>query len=196
LNDDLKWLGCCHQIAILKADKMKEQANQLKDSGFVRYLLSPVIVGFVVLLGQSYIAPKVAREVKREESILEQRYKACENAVNILQRRLASVTMTGKDIPEWYIPPEKTPPTQVETNVVYNLLVIYGKSDEIAEQFYKAAIGEKKIDPQDIVKFISAVRKELGVDEKGFTGQFKYIFIRQGGEDGQKDGEPKDEQKQ
>lgn len=172
---------------------MKEQAdnvqkaNQLKDSGWVKYLLSPAIVGLVVLLGQSYIAPKVARDVKIEESILEQRYKACENAVNILQRRLAFVKMKGKEVPEWYIPPEKAQPTQVETNVAYTLLAIYGKSNEIAEQFYKAAIGKKKIDPNDIVKFISAVRKELVVDEKGFTGEFKYIFIRQADEGGTED---------
>lgn len=49
---------------------MKEQDNSVKDSGWLRYLLSPVIVGFVVLFGQSWIAPKVAREVKMEESIL------------------------------------------------------------------------------------------------------------------------------
>lgn len=105
--------------------------------------------------------------------------------------------MTGKEIPEWYIPPEKTPPTQVETNVAYTLLAIYGKSDAIAEQFYKAAVGEKKIDPTDIVKFISVVRKELGVDEKGFTGdKFHYIFIKTVGEGGQKDEEIKTDQKQ
>lgn len=157
---------------------MKEQANQLKDSGLVRYLLSPVIVGFLVLLGQSYIAPKVARGVKTEESILEQRYKVCESAVNILQRRLASVKITGKPIPEWYIPPEKTPPTQVEMNTAYTLLVIYGKGNEIAEQFF-AATGPGKTDPADIVKFVSAVRKELGVDKRGFTGdEFHYRLIR------------------
>ena len=172
-----------------------QKANQLKDSGWLRYLLGPVIVGFVVLLGQAYIAPKVARKVKREESILEQRYKACESAVNILQRYLASVQITGKPIPLWYVPPEKSP-TQLEMNVAYTLLTIYGKSQTIAEEFF-AATGPGKTDPADIVKFVSAVRRELGVDKKGFTGdEFHYRLLRPVGKNGQKDKEPKDEQKQ
>jgi len=127
---------------------------------------------------------------------LEQRYKACENAVNILQRRLASATITGKSVPEWYIPPEKTPPTQLEMNVAYTLLVIYSKSQTIAEEFF-AATGPGKTDPADIVKFVSAVRKELGVDEKGFAGdEFHYRLLRPVGENGQKHKEPKDEQNQ
>ena len=176
---------------------MKEQANTtVKDSGWLRYLLSPVIVGFVVLLGQSYIAPKVAREVKKEESILEQRYKAYESAVNILQRHLASVTLAEEIVPEWYEPPEKHPPTQVEMNTAYTLLAIYGKSNEIAEQFY-AVSGATQTKSSDIFKFISAVRKELGVDEKGYTGnKMHYILNRPIDKNGQKVKETSDEQKQ
>lgn len=167
----------------------------MKDSGWFRNLLGPVIVGIIVLLGQSFIAPKVAREVKREESILEKRYKACESAVDILQRRLASATITGKVVPEWYIPPEKNPPTQLEMNVAYTLLVIYGKSQTIAKEFF-VATGPGKTDPADIVKFVSAVRKELGVDKKGFTGdEFCYRLLRPVGENEQKDKELKDAQK-
>jgi hypothetical protein len=136
-----------------------------------------IIVGLINLVVQVHLTPKIARGVKIEESILEQRYKACKSAVDILQRLLATVKITGKPIPEWYIPPEKTPPTQVERNTAYTLLAIYGKTDAIAEQFY-AVSGAKKTDPADIVKFFSAVRKELEVDEKGFTGTFHYILTR------------------
>ena len=177
---------------ILKGNKMKEQAN--KHSGWLTHLLGPVIVGIVVLLGQSYIAPKVAREVKREESILEQRYKACESAVNLLQRRLAYVEITGKSVPEWYIPPEKNPPTQLEINVAYTLLTIYCKSRTIADEFF-AATGPKKINPADIVKFVSAVRKEL-VAKGSTVDKIQYRFLPPLGENGQKDEEAKDEQKQ
>jgi hypothetical protein len=174
-----------------------QEANQSKISVLAQYFLSPLIVGVVILLGQSFIAPWTAKQVKIEESILEQRTKAYNSAVNIMHRLLASTKMTGKGVPEGYIPPEKIPPTQVETNVAYNLLAIYGKNDAIAKQFYMAAVGEKNIDQKDIVKFISAVRKELEVDEKGFTGnEFKYIFIPQVGEGGQKNGEIKADQKQ
>ncbi len=176
---------------------MKEQTNiTVKDSSWLKYLFSPVIVGLVVLLGQSYISPKVAREVKKEESILEQRYKACESAVNILQRRLASVEITGTSVPEWYEPPEKNPPTQLEINTVYTLLKIYGQSQTIAEEFF-AATGPGKTDPEDIVKFVSAVRKEFGVDKKGFTGdKFQYRMLRPVGENEKKDEKAKDKQSQ
>ena len=50
----------------------------MKDSGWLGWLRYPVIVGFIVVLAQAYIAPKVAREVKREELILEQRLKVYE----------------------------------------------------------------------------------------------------------------------
>jgi len=172
----------------VKGDEMKEQANTtVKDSSWLRYLLSPVIVGFVVLLGQSYIAPKVAREVKREESILEQRYKVCESAVNILQRRLVSVEITGTLAPEWYKPPEKNPPTQLEINTIYTLLKIYGQSHTIAEEFF-AATGPGKTDLEDIAKFVSAVRKDLGVDKKGFIdNKFRYRMLPPVGENEKKD---------
>lgn len=167
------------------------QETKSKDSSWIWSLVSAIIVGFLTLLGQIIISPIVARSVKTEESILEQRYKAYDNAVNILQRRLASVPMTGKSVPEWYIPPEATPPTQVETNVAYTQLAIYGKSNTIAEQFYLAAVGDNKIEPADIFKFVSAARKELEVDEKGFTGIFHYIFIRPDRDNEQKDKQTK-----
>lgn len=185
---------------------MKEQAiNQSNDSGwFKSSLLSPaivgLIVGIIVLLGQGYLAPYVARGVKREESILEQKYKAYENAISIMHRYLASVDFKGETIPEWYMPPEKTRPTQVETNVAYALLAIYSKSNIIAEQFYntfgsQTIKGEPStVNSGNILKFVSAARKELGVDKKGFTGgKYHYIMPRPIGENGQKDKEPKDD---
>ncbi len=149
--------------------------------GLFGYLVGPLIVGFLMLLGQAALQPWVAEGVRRKESILEQRYKACESAVNILQRRLASIKITGKLVPEWYtVPSEKNSPSQVEVNTMYNLLLIYCESSATAEEFYRAAVGEGgRIIPTDIPKFISAVRKELGVDKKGLANSsYHYIFIR------------------
>lgn len=168
----------------------------MKDSGWLRALFGPVIVGLVILLGQSYVQPMVAGKVKKEESIMEQRHKACENAVDILQRHLASAKITGRPVPKWYKPPLKTPPTQLEINVTYTLLTIYSKSPTIAQEFFTAT-GPNKTNPADIVKFVSAVRKELGVDKKGFTGdEFHYRILRPVGENGQKDKEPKNDPNQ
>lgn len=181
----------------VKGDEMKEQANTtVKDSGWLRYLLSPVIVGFIVLLGQSYIAPKVAREVKREESILEQRYKACESAINILQRRLASIRFSGEDVPKDYIPPEKKPPTQVEWNTAYTMLVIYGDSNDISEKFF-AASAPGKTTPKDIKDFIYAVRHEIGLCKKDINGpSLHYIIIQPKDNNDPNDIKASDESKQ
>ena len=156
----------------------QNKAKSPQPEGWAKVLFGPLIVGVVVLIGQILVNPEVAKRVRIQESITQKRYEVCENAVNLLQRRLASVQMTGRPIPEWYVPPEKNPPTQVEMNVTYTLLTIYGKSDELAKQFY-AATGPGKTKPSDIVKFVSAVRKELGVDEDGFTGdEFHYRILR------------------
>jgi hypothetical protein len=109
---------------------MKDKADHVRrdtaprSTGWLQYVVGPMIVGIIVLAGQGIIAPIVAKGVKTEESILDQRYKAYENAVNILQRHLAAVQMTGKKVPGWYVPAEKTKPSQVETNVAYTLLAI------------------------------------------------------------------------
>ena len=145
------------------------------------HLVGPLLVGAVVIFGQAYLQPWVAEGVKTKESILEQRYKAYEGAVNVLQRRLASVKMKGDAVPDWYTEPsEKNPPTQLEINVAYNLLLIYGKSDTIAELFKRAAIGtDDKITPSDIPAFISAIRRDLEIDKKGLTyPKYHYIFIK------------------
>jgi hypothetical protein len=172
---------------------MKDKADHVRrdtaprSTGWLQYVVGPMIVGIIVLAGQGIIAPIVAKGVKTEESILDQRYKAYENAVNILQRHLAAVQMTGKKVPGWYVPAEKTKPSQVETNVAYTLLAIYDKDGTVSRQFCSAIVGNpnesaagtKKIDPQDIRRFVSAVRKELGVSRKGLPSEeFNYLFIR------------------
>ena len=133
---------------------MKEQTNLISNnenntklsdgSGWLKNQCGSVVVGIIVsvvvsiviIIVQIFANPRIAKQVKKEESILEQKYKAYENAINIMHRHLASVDITGENVPKWYKPPEKTRPTQVETNVAYTLLTIYSESNVIAEQFY------------------------------------------------------------
>ena len=158
-----------------------------------KYLISVGFGGVLVIIAQARVAPIVAEQVMIQESITQKRYEACESAVNILQRILASATITGKPVPEGYTPTEKRP-TQLEINVAYNQLLIYCKSQTIADEFF-AATGPRNIIPADIVKFVSAVRKELGV--KGSTiDKFQYRLLSPAGESGQEYKNPKDEQKE
>ena len=154
--------------------------NNSKGSEWLKSFISPLIVGVVVLAGQSIIAPIVAKAVKTQESILEQKYEVCKNAVDIMQRYMASSKITGKSVSSSYTPPEKKKPTQVETNKAYALLAIFCENESIAEQFRKtfSRSDAKTVDSEDIVKFISDVRIELGVDESGYDNidDYRYIF--------------------
>ena len=187
----------------LKGEIMKENQantsdheNHTKSSKFpewIKTLLIAIIGGVVVVIAQAIFAPTTAEQVMIKESIIQKRYEACEKAIELLQRTLASVTITGESVPEEYTPTEKAP-TPLEMNSAYLQLVVYNKSQTISDEFF-AATGPNKIDKNDIVKFVSTVRKELGVDDK----DIKYLKIRlipPVGEDGLQDKEAKDEQKQ
>jgi len=144
------------------------------NTSWVENLLAPVIVGFVVLLGQGLIAPKVAERVRTAESLLDRRYKACADAVDVLQRRLASVPANVENMPQGqkYKPSEKSP-TQLEANVVYTLLSIYGTSASVANKFKEVFLC-KKITQKDVGDFVSQIRSEMKVkgpklDPKNFS---------------------------
>ena len=109
-------------------------------------------------------------------------------AIELLQRHLASATITGKGVPERYAPQEN-PPGQLEMNTTYIQLVIYNKSQTLAEQFF-AATKPGKTEQQDILTFVSTVRKELGVDDKDIT-TLELLLIPPVGEDGPQDKEAK-----
>jgi hypothetical protein len=175
--------------------RSKNAAGSSKPQTWLRSLFGPVIVGLIVLAGQIFVDPIVAQRVKIRESITQKRYEACEKAIELLQRRLASVTITGQDVPAWYTQPEKNLPTQLELNVAYNLLLIYGKSQTIAQEFFDAT-GPGKTQPGDIVRFLSAVRKELGVDEKASIDMIQYRLLRPVGDDDQMDNKAKYDQNQ
>lgn len=160
-------------------------------SEWFKSLLSAVIGGILVLAGQIIVNPIVAKRVKIQESITQKRYEACEKAIDLLQRRLASTTITGKPVPEWYKPSEE-PPTQLEMNAAYARLAIYGKSQTIAEEFF-AATGPGPIEPKDVVRFVSTVRKELGIDDKDFT-EYRYRLLPIGDEHEVNDVEANSEQ--
>jgi len=183
----------------LKGDIVRRQKPSTLSSedkinlGWLKSLLSAVLGGFLVLAGQIFVNPIAAKRVRIQESITEKRYEACERAIELLQRRLASATITGKLVPESYTPPEKIPPTQLEMNAAYIQLLIYNKSQTLADEFF-AATGPEKIEPSNIVKFVSTVRKELGVDDKDIS-KFQYRILFSEGEDGLQDKEVKDEQK-
>ena len=161
--------------------------------GWIKNLIGPLVVGLVVLVGQILVNPIIAKRVRIQESITQKRYEACEKAVELLQRRLASASMTGDAVPEWYAPSEKNPPTQLEMNAAYIQLVIYNRSQTLAEEFF-AATRPRNIELKDVIKFVSTVRKELGVDDKDIT-KLQYRLLRPADEESLEDNEAEGEQR-
>ena len=153
----------------------KGSGNVSQTSGWLRYLIAPGIVGILVLVGQLFINPMIARRVKIQESIAEKRYEVCDKAVNILQRRLASVQLKGPNVPSHYKPAEKSP-GQLEINETYTLLSLYCTDASIADKF-REVVKTEGISQQDIGNFILALRSEMGVKGQALDPKdFRYLY--------------------
>jgi hypothetical protein len=148
-------------------NKTKSQESTECIRGLIGPIVTGIIIGLAVTIVQIYVNPRAAKGVKIQESITEKRFEACDKAIELMRRSLDSATITGKSVPEWYTPTEKAP-TQTELNSAYLQLLVYLKNTTVAEEF-RAATAPKKIGPNDILKFISTVRKELGIDDKDIT---------------------------
>ena len=161
--------------------------NKTKSEWFKSFF-GAVIGGLLVIACNIVVNPIVAKRVMIQESITQKRYEACEKAIELMQRSLASAQITGGNVPEEYTPSENAP-TQLEFNSTYIQLVVYIKSLTLAEQFF-AATYPGNIKKEDIVKFVSSVRKELGVDDKDIT-KLQIRLLLPKGEDGLQDKEAK-----
>ena len=163
----------------MRRDRPKSSSNRggnVSHTGiWLRYLIAPGIVGILVVVVQLFINPMTAKRVKVQESIAEKRYEVCERAVNILQRRLASVPLTGPTVPPSYRPIEESP-TQLEINETYTLLSLYCTDASIANKF-KEVVKTMGISPKDVGGFILALRTEMGVTGQALApSDFTYIY--------------------
>lgn len=161
----------------------ENKSTSSKTPDWMKTFISGVIGGVVVVFVQSVTTPTTAQKVMIKESAIQKRFEACEKAVDLVQRSLASFEIKGNLVPKNYMPTEKQP-TGFEINSAYVKLVIYCQSHTIGEEFLTAT-GPKEITLKDVAKFISTVRKELEVDDKDFTGKFLFRITSTGGEDSQ-----------
>jgi len=171
-------------------------SNNKSESSWLRKvfwnLIGPIVTGLIIATAitivQIYVNPKIAKGVKIQESIVQKRYESFDKAIELLLRSLASAEITGENVPEGYKPQEKAP-SQLEIQTAYLQLVIYNKSQTIAKQFLTAT-GPNRIETSDVVKFVSTVRKELGIDDKDITN-LTIRLIPPVGEDGLRNKEEK-----
>ena len=129
-------------------------------------LVGPLIVGVIVLVGQAFLQPWVAEGVKRKESILEQRYKACNDAFDLLLRKLerSSISKRGEVI--YVSDPTTEKLTAIEFNTIYCRLALFGSNSLVPKEFARL-IRAKSLKISDIGEFVLKVRKEMDIKGEG-----------------------------
>lgn len=128
-------------------------------------LIGPIVVGVVVLVGQAIIQPIIAKEVKKEETILEQRYMACNDAFNTLLRRLERASIVKGEVKYEPVPTQEKL-TAIEINSLYCRLALFGSSSSVPKSFAQLMDAESmKI--RDIGEFVLKLRKEMGIKGEG-----------------------------
>ena len=129
--------------------------------GLLTGLFGPIVVGLVVLFGQAFLQPIIAKGVKKEETILEQRYIACNDAFNALLRKVERATVTKKDITYKAMPTENDL-TAIEINSIYCRLALFGSSSSVPKKFAEL-LNAKSMKIRDIGEFVLNLRKEMGI---------------------------------
>lgn len=129
--------------------------------------IGPIVVGIVVLVGQAIVQPIIAKGVKKEESILEQRYMACNDAFNTLLRKLERASIVKGEVK--YEPiPTKEEITAIEVNSIYCRLVLFGSSSSVPKIFAQL-IDAESMKIKDIAEFVLKLRKEMGIKGEGIA---------------------------
>jgi hypothetical protein len=142
---------------------------------FVQYLIGPLVVGIVVLLGQTFLQPIIAKKVKKEETILEQRYTACNDAFDTLIRKIEHASITKGEVKYNPVPTSKEL-TATEINSIYCRLALFSSSSSVPQSFGEL-IGAKIITIKDIGKFVLLLRNEMEISgESVEPTNFKFAY--------------------
>jgi len=163
-----------------------------------RSLTGSLIVAVAVVLAQSFLQPWVAEGVKRKESILEQRYKACNDAFDVLQRKLERASITKGGV--IYTPEPTTEElTAIEVNTIYCRLALFSSDSSVPTEFVRLMNAEN-LKRSDIGKFVLKVRKEMKIKGEGvLSSDFGFAYSTKKAEksfDSTLDKLPPDEQQQ
>ena len=151
-----------------------QESKPLKTSGWLQSLLGPAIVGLIVLSGQGLIAPMVARGVKIEESVLEQRYMACDDAFNALLRNLEHASIVKEGEIKYEPIPTKEKLTAIEINSIYCRLALFGSSSSVPKSFAQLILAENTT-IKEIGEFVLKLRKEMGIKGEGVAATDFYF---------------------
>lgn len=138
-------------------------------------LVGPLVVGVVVLLGQAFLQPKIAKEVKREETILEQRYAACNDAFNALLRRVERASVVKGEVRYKPVPTQEKL-TAIDINAISCRLALFGSNGSVAKTFADL-MDAKSLKIRDIAEFVLTLREEMGIKGEGIKPtEFRFAY--------------------
>jgi len=141
-----------------------ERINKMSE-GLFTGLIGPIVVGIVVLVGQAIVQPIIAKGVKKEETILEQRYMACNDAFNALLRKVERATVVKGEV-KYKPTPTEEKLTAIEFNSIYCRLALFGSSSSVPKKFAELMNAES-LKIKDIGEFVLNLRKEMGIKGEG-----------------------------
>lgn len=137
-------------------------------SGWVQYLLSPVIVGCIMLLGQSWLQPIIAEKTRAKTERWEAKREVFINTIALVDKEFGATSFTiGIDVPKVKVK-LSSPPSANEKNRCYRELLLYTKGREIIYAFIGclgAREGQEMIWHKEKIRMIQLMRRELGFDE-------------------------------
>ena len=149
--------------------KMSSKHNNKEGKSVYEYLVAPIVVGLVVLVGQFVLQPKIAQ---RQEALTE-RWKAKRNcyvkAKNLVNQKFASMKWEGKDAVNVEYA-KSSPPIAEEVNKCYDELLLFSENKEIIRS-YLACFGilpdMRPIQASYRIQLIGLMRNDLqfeGID--------------------------------
>ncbi|OYD13990.1 hypothetical protein CH333_09270 [candidate division WOR-3 bacterium JGI_Cruoil_03_44_89] len=130
----------------------------MKITSIFEKLIIPVIVGLVVLLGQFFIQPRIAKRTVQQQEHWNAKQVAYNRAIKLVNQRFGSAKWTGPAVPSNYTP-FSTRPVLKELNNCYTELCLVAENREIPKLFGKIFLQTSSA--ADRGELISLMRRDL-----------------------------------
>ena len=151
--------------------------NEKNKKFLFEHFIGPAVVGLVVLFGQFFIQPSIASKEHAQTHHWEAKRDCYVRCINLVNKKFLSLMWIGKDASLPY--PLGAPPSAEEVNQTYAELSLFSEDHEILKLFIKCfgQSSEKKIEQNDRIQLILAMRKDLGFGKIQIKDEDVKLFV-------------------
>src|SRR5690349_9886945 len=132
-------------------------------SSMIQYFVSPIVVGFVVLLGQLFVQPYIAERSLARQELWRSKFNAYVEAIEVVNQKFLSLDWKAPGVTSTYTRGE--PPTDEKVNNAYAKLALLAGDPKVPHA-YLACFGvypaETPVKTDNRTDFIALCRKDLG----------------------------------